>query len=295
MSLMRGRILRSLEQINRLRIKAGIGGGPLTYQLKKRIRPFLERWLMPEGRIQVKIRGQRLWIYPHTAETEAYLLLPYEPYTLELFEKSIPPGGTVLDIGAQFGLFSLLAAQRTGPQGRVFAFEPAPHNLELLRRNVEENLRPNITIVPKAVGNRRGTVRLFLYEGSDSHSLYQDSRMPTRGTAQVECITIDEFLGDQPTDVIKMDIEGHELHALEGMEETLRRNPGLILFAEFVPSCLRRAGVDPQAYLERLHRLGLNFRKIHEEKCRLQPLIPGEWEKDPRWRTNLYCTSTHSP
>ncbi len=250
------------------------------------------RWLAPDNLLLIKVRGIPMYVYANSAETWIYLARPHEPHTMELFEKSVQPGAQVLDIGAQFGYFSLVAAQQAGPRGQVYAFEPASANFQLLERNIQLNGYDQIIHpIPKAVGDKLTTVTFFLYEDSDSHGMYRHPQAAVEQTVLVECVTVDEFLAGQPVDVIKMDIEGNEPYALEGMRQTISRSRHLTMFVEFAPAYLRRAGVEPDGFLAQLANLGFQVQLIDEKARCLRSLENGSFqEDDPAWYVNLYCT-----
>jgi len=253
---------------------------------------FMFRVLTSDEQLLIKIDGMPFYIHSTPASIQEYVLRPYEPYTTELFKRAVKPGAIVLDIGAQFGYYSLLAAKLVGPEGRVFAFEPAPSNFEILKRNIQVNNYTHIIYpVQKAVGNKQGKITLFLYEHSDSHGMFRHPEAAVKGAISVEAISIDEFLRGQPVDVIKMDIEGNEPFALEGMKETISRSNNLILFTEFAPFFLRRGGTKPEDYLTQLERLGFDVQLIDEHSRCLRPVTEDFFRTDdPSWYANLYCT-----
>jgi len=81
----------------------------------------------------------------------------YERFTMQLFKEALAPGMVVCDIGAHIGIYSLLAAQHVGREGRVYAFEPDPRTFPYLVRNIEQNGFSNIIIpIKKAVSNHEG-------------------------------------------------------------------------------------------------------------------------------------------
>ena len=270
----------------------GVNGSRLLRRLPPTVRNALVGPLAQDHPVLAEAHGLPMYIHPNTFETVAYLCQPFEPYTTELFEQAIRPAATVLDLGAQFGYFSLVAARRVGPEGRVYAFEPVPGNFELLERNIHMNgYRDIIHAVAKAVGDQHTVETMFVYQGSDSHSLYRHPAVAVRETTPVECVRIDEFLKGQPVDVIKMDIEGHEPFALEGMKQTIARSDHLRLFIELAPAYLRRAGVEPEDYLRQLEGLGFEIHLIDEDARRLHPLantVPDV--RNPTWHANLSCT-----
>lgn len=244
-----------------------------------------------DEKMLIKIHGMSFYIYPSPASIHDYLLKPYEPYTTELFMHALRPGYVVLDIGAQFGYFSLLVAKVVGQTGKVFAFEPDPINFRILNQNIQINGYENIVYpVQKAVGDTHKLVTLSLYKDSDSHGIFRHTGAAVKGEISVECVTIDEFLNGQAVDVIKMDIEGYEPYALEGMKQTISRSPSLILFAEFAPYFLRLSGTDPRDYLARLERLGFDIKVIDERSRSLRPIIEADFaQADPSFYTMLYC------
>ena len=84
----------------------------------------------------------------------------YEPEVSATLREVLPPGATFVDIGANIGWFSLLAASLVGPTGRVIAIEPNPRNVALLRQSAKDNGFDNIDVVTVALGERRGAAAL---------------------------------------------------------------------------------------------------------------------------------------
>lgn len=125
---------------------------------------LLFRLFASSGHLMIKIDGMPFYIHCTLASIQEYILHPFEPYTTELFKRAVKPGAVVLDIGAQFGYYSLLAAKSAGQNGQVFAFEPAPSNFEVLKRNIEiNNYHTRIFPIQKAVGGKFETITMFIY------------------------------------------------------------------------------------------------------------------------------------
>lgn len=269
---------------------AGIGfvSAPLSRAGKR----LVSRILASNEHLMIEIEGCRFYIRSSPASIQEYLFETFEPYTTELFKRAIKPGATVLDIGAQFGYYSLLAAKLTGPDGMVFSFEPVPRNFEVLIKNIEmNNYNDIICPIQKAVGNKRELVTIFLYEHSDSHGMFRHPTAAVDKTISVECITVDEFLEGRPVDVIKIDIEGNEPFALEGMEKTISKNKNLILFTELAPIFLRKAGVEPRDYISQLKNLGFKIQIIDERRRCLKAFSEDIIVKSEQsWHANLFCT-----
>jgi len=226
-----------------------------------------------------------------------------EPYTVELFRRVVKPGMTVLDIGAFLGEYTLLAARQVGSTGRVYSFEPEPVNFSFLLRNIDRNALSNIvSALPYAVAEKSGTKTFFLEpdEGSGSSLFFQRQREATK--VPVECVALDAFLDESlVVDIIKVDIEGGEVAALGGMEQTIRRGgQDLVMFVECFPRGLQSAGTTPRALVTRLETLGLSVMLIDERAKRIRSITPGNkfpwffklrtWWGDPWLHVNLLCT-----
>jgi len=242
---------------------------------------LIARWLSSGRGVPVRLVGQPTYIHPFTI---AYGIHRWEPYTTELFQNALKPGFTVLDIGAHHGYFSLLAARRVGKEGMVYAFEPAPQNFQILKRNVELNHFTNVIPVNKAVSDRSATTPFFLRQHTGVIGSLFPTGSPDEFTVPVECITVDAFLAGGPVDVVKMDIEGGEPFALKGMKKTLSKSKDIVLFVEFNAPSLHRAGSNPEDLLAQLENTGFECQVINEELRCLQPIKP-----NLRF-CNIYCT-----
>ncbi len=289
----KSRAFKSLYGLNRLLNKTGIGKVGLVDHMRRWGKGFASRSLTEDGAVQIEVRGMPFFVYPQTWEFHAYLDCGYEPYTAELFKRAVKPGSRVLDIGAQFGYFSLLAAKQAAQGGQVYAFEPAAANFKLLQRNIELNgYAHSIHPIQKAVAEKRKSVRFFLYEGSDSHAMYPRPDARVKQEVSVECVTIDEELGERAVDVIKMDIEGNEPYALRGMEKTISKSANLTLFAEFAPWFLELAGFNPEDYLKQIESMGFVVRIIDEESRSLVPFsadLLARLKRSHNGYANLHC------
>jgi FkbM family methyltransferase len=223
----------------------------------------------------------------------------YEPGTVKLVKKLLKDGMTFLDLGAHRGYYTLLASKLVGEKGRVFAFEPAPENFALLKTNVKG--RSNVTLVQKAVSNKSGTARFFLSaKNTANHSLYDTG--DNRELVDVEVTSLDDFFKgkDSKIDFIKMDIEGAELTALEGMAELIKKNGNLKIVTELNPKALEASGCPPVDFLNRLVGYGFKLYLINDEREAIEPNtvdgIMGLFQDGTqRVSVNLFCGSGACP
>ncbi len=144
----------------------------------------------------------------------------------DVYEKSFAPqsGDVVVDVGANIGCFSLRAARKVGPEGKVFAFEPMADNFAMLKENIRLNglLTDNIIPVEEALGDYEGEAELRVYEVDGSSSLLPRPNRRLRRTDRIRVSTLDAKRL-QRLDFLKLDAEGFELSILKGASETLKR------------------------------------------------------------------------
>ncbi len=235
----------------------------------ERVYVFLKRNLRPPGTVLIESHGNKMY-----ADTKDEGVLPllqaggiYEERETSLFKELLKPGMVVVDIGANIGHYTLIAARLVGDSGRVYSFEPDPHNYELLCRNIELNGLRNVTAVNKAVSSENGSLTLYLDKYNlGGHSLSADNVLIDAGAVEVETTTLEAFLdevGDDRVDVIKMDTQGAEGLIIEGARRLLEDNDPKILM-ELWPFGLRNAGYDPATLVVNLERLGFSFKVIYK-------------------------------
>lgn len=138
---------------------------------------------------------------------------------------NLAEGGVVYDIGANIGFFSLLAARRVGPRGRVYAFEPVPRNVAAIERSARLNEFAGLEVLPLAAGAETGVAELNVARHIGGAVLASVGTPPDRrGAITVEVVTIDDVVaarGLLPPSLVKIDVEGAELDVLRGMRATL--------------------------------------------------------------------------
>lgn len=177
----------------------------------------------------------------------------YEEHVRQAAREHLRSGGVAVDVGANVGVLTFLAAAVVGTAGRVIAVEPNPDNLQLLYRAIVLNDCPNVEVLPYAASNAR---KVFSLTGGTSNTHLIGARRAIEGGHFVQSIVLDEALGDLPRlDFVKMDIEGHEPLAWDGFSRTLTRHRPTML-VEFNPRCLiDLQGQDPVAFLDRIFGL----------------------------------------
>lgn len=172
----------------------------------------------------------------------------YERETLGVLCDLVKPGASVVEAGANEGYHTVFMASLCGPEGRLWAFEPAVWPLERLRANVvAAGFAAVVAIHRCALGEKRGRRGFFEpAQGIENQGIGSFDLDPSVETAErtVAIETLDEVVGDRPLDLIKMDVQGAELRVLRGAARTLERSRPVILFEVTPGSSASRAARD---------------------------------------------------
>ena len=178
----------------------------------------------------------------------------YEQDETAFVRRTVKPGQTVLDLGANIGFFTMIMASIVGPLGRVYAFEPLDRNASLLQRSIAENgFQDRVILERSAVGEVSGSARVVFLKhtlNSGGSYLFDDGmEIPDgHGLQDVEMIALDDYDLRHPVGFIKIDVEGAEPLAMRGARRTLRTDRPIIL-SELNPVALRRASACTPADL----------------------------------------------
>ena len=179
----------------------------------------------------------------------------YEPEVSGVFRRLLIPGMRVLDIGANIGFYSMLAASRVGEAGRVWAIEPNPHNVAFLLANRRLNGFQNLEIVQAAASDRWEVLQYFSAASNGITRPVTEGDPETSGDT-VQAVPAAAILPKgERVDLVKIDVEGAEGKVLLGLEPVLRKYRPTI-FSEFTPSTMStRSAMSGEEYLAFLHAL----------------------------------------
>ncbi|WP_254053544.1 FkbM family methyltransferase [Singulisphaera sp. GP187] len=218
--------------------------------------------------------GQR---YQAVSLSEYHYLRDGNPETHEsaLIERTIRPGMTVIDVGANHGMFSFEAAHFINGEGVIHAFEPTPSTRNLLLSNLAINNLTTVKVFPAAVGEAPGTAKLRVHrEMSGLNTLATQeitwNRKPLSADEIIEVpiLTLDahaEAEGLDQIDFLKIDVEGFELGVIRGARGLLRAKRVARIMLEIGDVTCANAGVTPMEILDELQSLGYRLHAISSE------------------------------
>ncbi len=226
------------------------------------------------GLTEINFRGAS-FLLPATDVTivPSLMLGDYETTALQMFMLlvgDLESRAAVLDVGANVGVYSVLAARSKLGKGTVYAFEPVSANIALLEGNLARNGITSATIVPKAVGASPGSLRIYLSrEDAGTHSAggqgndFQDVAM----------ITLDDFARRRNIIVgaIKIDVEGYDGFVLEGAKALIRAQEPMLL-VEYTPAALEQCGYAVDRFCQTLFSLPGVWYWVDERHACLTPL-----------------------
>jgi len=204
------------------------------------------------------------------------------------FVRLLRPGDCVIDIGANVGYYTMVAAKLVGPAGCVHAFEASPQTAAWLEANATLNPGANIHVHSQAVTDRCGKTEFFAAAADRTgYSSIRDLGEQTAAVATVPTISLDSMLTELPaTRLVKIDVEGAELLALKGMRGLIERDRPYFIF-EIDDQFLRELGASAREQCEFLTGRGYELHRIVARGA-LEPVT-----RPPTDRCNILAEPDH--
>ena len=226
--------------------------------------------LLPTARQSVEVAGN--------TEIGRQILLfgLYEKSYAAAFHRLIKPADVVLDIGANIGQYTLLAAEKIGARGKVMAIEATPHIFERLQQHVKANGLDNVLLMPCAVGAEEGTVSMKVIADDNDGMHHVSVTSGEAGTTEVPLRRVDdllaEFLPDRGVDVVKIDVEGWEEAVFAGAKWLFRQDAPPTIFFESIEAHAARFGFSAKRLGEEFAARGYRLFSFCDQSGRWQPV-----------------------
>jgi len=232
-------------------------------------------------------------LYKHAFPLYRHAYRVFKVYTdraeRRLLRQILFPCAVVVDAGANIGIYSEFFSRCVGPNGAVHSFEPSPESFKRLRSATRK--LANVRLSQAAVGARAGKSALYL-----SPSLNVDHRAymapgHSRASIPIQMVALDDyFRPGERVDLIKLDIQGYEHHALRGANRVLADNPNVKLLLEFWPYGLKQAGANWIDLIAALEGQGMVIRQVSSEG--LIPFHADSASERADWYVNLFVSRT---
>ena len=223
------------------------------------------RKLLPK---QVEIHGATVVLNPTDPVVSGALHFGvYEKAETRFFQSACRDGMTFLDVGANLGYYTALAARAVGPNGRVLAVEPDPDSFGYLEQTIAANAVGNVEAFPVAASDAPAILPLYISTDNrgDNRLYASDGERPQ---VEVKARPLDTLLRDNKidtVDLIKIDVQGYEPKVIAGLRETITASPNLTLLTEFWPQGIDEAGEDANEFLQTLRELGLTLHELQPD------------------------------
>lgn len=189
----------------------------------------------------------------------------FEPVQTKLLISLLQLDSIVLDIGANFGYYSVITAKKCD-RGMVYAFEPDNRNFNYLKANFELNKLQNMQVFPLALGDKTGKVK---FSQGKRHMGSSHISTSSEFDYQVDMMTLDTFATQNNinlVNVILIDVEGFELLILKNATELISRSPNLYVFIEYNPITLEEFSFNSSDFFSTMESLNLQPIKIINEQ-----------------------------
>lgn len=176
----------------------------------------------------------------------------YEPQETQLLRALLHRGEVFVDVGANWGYYTLAAAHLVGALGRVVAFEPEPRLFGLLAANIDANRLPQVLAQPAAIGARRERIPFVAFKAEDGNwgvSRAVDHDRAVTVDFETDSLPLDDALDAASVDLvqlIKIDVEGAETGVLAGMRRGLSSGRYRYIMLECHPGLLAERGLSEQ-------------------------------------------------
>jgi FkbM family methyltransferase len=269
-------MLRSVHRLgSRIRHSRLLGNQKWLWE---KVEPSWQRafeWLSSRRGFVTRVNGEDFRLeYAVGARYDRADRREYEPIFYHAFVQRIGAGMRVFDLGAHVGLFTLGAAKRVGKEGRVYAFEPSPDTAEILERHIALNRwGDRVEVIRAVVSDVDEIVPFYVHGVSMAASLGRDNvevlnpERPREPAVKInaQSVTLDRFCKERniKPDIVKIDVEGAELHCLRGARSLLLSH-GLTVFCEVHPRNMEVCGSSLSALEAYLDSVGYRLTALDE-------------------------------
>lgn len=202
------------------------------------------------------------------------LLGHWDSNETRVLEHIIKKGFKIIEVGANFGVYTLKMAQLVGEKGKIYAFEANPTVSKYLSQSIKiNNLNSIVTLFEKAAGDIPG--QSFLNFGLQNIGGGHLVETASPFSVKTEIVRLDDVVKEEHIDVLKIDAEGFELKILKGAKSIIDKNiDHIIIIMEFIPTHLENQKSDPKEIVNLLKSYGFNLWKVGKKSLGEQALVP---------------------
>jgi len=242
------------------------------------------------------------YVTAHRLETHGlskyvYLYKTREILDNDIIMKEVHGDMHILEAGANIGYYVLLESTLLDKGGKIYAFEPDPRNVEVLRKNIKvNNLESMVDIHPYAVGDKDSVGQFRLYKESNMNSFVKNIKKNDKDETLIDMkyVKLDSFSEIDKVDFMRMDIEAYECFLLDGAMEFLKRKKNIKLLIELHPDCYNEGELNFNRRLKELGDIGFEVRYLisagipRPKEIVAKGYEPIKTARELKWERGLY-------
>ena len=232
------------------------------------------------------VDGVRIVVPDSLFQITSYVLREQQDFfedELPFVRQLLQPGQKVIDIGANYGVYTLPMAQKVGASGHVWAFEPASSTAQFLARGIAENGFEHVILEQKAMSSAPGSAQLAFHVQAELRSIVHGAAAPD-GSEKVSLVTLDDCMDRfrwQDIELIKIDAEGEEANIIKG---------GRRFFATLAPLVQYELRSAADVNIDLIRQFGAIGYNSYRLLPGLNLLVPFDTKSSPDpYLLNLFC------
>ena len=231
--------------------------------------------LAPSQPFVMRTEHYKIMAYPKKGTlTRAVIRRGYwERMETRAFIQYLQPDTLVIDAGANFGHYTLVASKFVGNSGKIIAFEPSANTFQLLQSNIKMLANQNVIAVQAGLSDNNGEMSLCI-DGSNpgGHSYSKDNVRKKGGDQTTRVYSLDEYLHSNhitsPVSLIKIDVQGFEVKVIHGAMRTILHDRPVV-FCEVTPEAAKNSGDDVLELLNFFKKANYTIQFINTANCQL--------------------------
>jgi len=189
----------------------------------------------------------------HSASRAVYFSDYPDYWEMKFIQHYLRPGDHFVDVGANIGLYTLLALSCVGTTGQTHSFEPDPNIAEILKGTLSRNNIDNGSVHQVAVGESPGET-VLTNEGDDCTN-HIDPNIVSKNQTNIDIVCLQDYLPEYKYVMLKLDIEGYEPFAIRGIHKWMQKGTPPVLQIE-IAGYSERYGIKSDAFIRELQALG---------------------------------------
>jgi FkbM family methyltransferase len=239
-----------------------------TYRIQRKSKKIIRDYILNREFIKKTKYGFKIKLDVSRDVDKHFYWGEFEVDIINFLKSLLKDSSVFVDVGANIGIYTLLASQHIKKEGKIFAFEPSDWANERLKENLKLNETKNVEVLKLAVTNFTGLNQFYVCEDDAYNSLISTPMKEVQKIVEIESICLDDFCVDRKIDqidILKIDVEGADYLVLKGAEEILKSDKSPIIVCEFNRNISGGITYNKDEFSEFMKELSYKFFMINEK------------------------------